>query len=163
MLILVTRNSKDILKSLSPKQSHILFNFYTALSTTLRTLARDPVVVGFKSVVAYRTGLNVAATSKDPASVERGIITTVSSWKEKAGGSDVLRLADKALNDFVVRTALSIATEFNKPGKYPSSGLSMATPHLNGKGPSSSSIPHWDRRCGPHPHTILPSPHATTH
>ena len=92
--------------------------FRSTLSATLRDLARDPVVVGFKSVVAYRTGLNVNVNSDDSSSVEKSIVATVSSWKKEGGGSGVLRLADKALNDFVVCTALSIATEFNKPGEY---------------------------------------------
>lgn len=84
---------------------------------TLRDLARDPVVVGFKSVVGYRTGLNISVDPDDFSGVERSILATVSWWKNRAGGSNVLRLADKALNDFVVRTALSIATEANKPGE----------------------------------------------
>jgi len=67
-------------------------------------------------VVCYRTGLNVSVNPDDLSSVERSIVATVSSWKN-AGGSDVLRLAYKALNDFVVCTALSIATEFDKPGE----------------------------------------------
>ena len=91
--------------------------FRSALYTTLRDLAHDPVVVGFKSVVCYRTGLDVKVNPDDFSGVERSIVATVSAWKKQAGGSDVLRLADKALNDFVVCAALSIATEFNKPGE----------------------------------------------
>lgn len=91
--------------------------FYSALYNALRDLARDPVVVGFKSVVGYRTGLNIDVNSDDISGVVRSIFATVSSWKKQNGGSGVLRLADKALNDFVVCTALSVATEFNKPGE----------------------------------------------
>ena len=93
--------------------------FTTALSTTLADFARDPVVVGFKSVVCYRTGLDVRVNSGDLSDVERSVVATVSSWKDGTG-SDASRLADKALNDFVVCTALSVAAEFNKPGQYTS-------------------------------------------
>jgi len=92
--------------------------FCSALSATLRDLARDPAVVGFKSVVGYRTGLNINVDSDDLTGVERSVIATVSSWGTKTGGSTAPRLADKKLNDFVVCTALFIATKFNKPGEY---------------------------------------------
>ena len=108
---------KDILKSLSLTGSNVFDLFYSALYTALRDLARDPVVVGFKSVVGYRTGLNINVNSDDVSSVVKSIFATVSSWKKQNGGSGVLRLADKALNDFVVCTALSVAKEFNKPGE----------------------------------------------
>jgi hypothetical protein len=112
----LTIRPKDILKTLSPTDPEAFNAFSSALDATLRDLARDPVVVGFKSVVCYRTGLNVGVNPDDLSGVKRSIVATVSSWKN-AGGSGVLRLADKALNDFVVRTALSIATEFDKPGE----------------------------------------------
>ena len=91
--------------------------FYSALYTALRDLARDPIVVGFKSVVGYRTGLNIDVNSDDISGVVKSIFSTVSLWKKQNGGSGALRLADKALNDFVVCTALSVAKEFNKPGE----------------------------------------------
>lgn len=116
--------------------------FYSALDTTLRNLARDPVVVGFKTVVGYRTGLDINVNHSDLSGIERGIIATISSWKKKAGEPDVLRLAEKALNDFVVCTALSIAMEFNKPGKH---SLTLIQDHSTSEwnGLSSSSISHW--------------------
>ena len=132
---------KDLLKPLpfSPKDPNVFEAFSSALRSTLRELARDPVVVGFKSIVAYRTGLNVEPNSDDLSSIERGIIATLSTWKE--GGSDVLRLANKAVNDFVVHTALSIAAEFDKPGKYshihPGNILSTWS--------AFSSVSHWAR------------------
>lgn len=112
-------------------------------------------------MVCYRTGLNIGLGSDDSSSVERGIVATVSSWKEKVEGSDILRLANKALNDFVVRTALSIATEFNKPGEY---HLHILIPcHHTTKSFESSSIPHWSRRSRSHSHAVLSNPHATNH
>ena len=43
--------------------------FPSALSTTFTDFARDPVVVGFKSVVCYRTGLDVHFNSGDSSDV----------------------------------------------------------------------------------------------
>ena len=100
---------KDVLSPTDP-------NVFEAFSSALTNLARDPVVVGFRSVVCYRTGLNVCVNPEDLSDVERSVVATVSSWKV-GGGSDVLRLADKALNDFVVCMTLSVAGEFNKPGE----------------------------------------------
>ena len=108
---------KDVLKSLSPTDPNVFEAFSSALSTTLRDFARDPVVVGFKSVVCYRTGLDVCVNSGDLSDVERSVVATVSSWKDGTRTDAAFRLADKALNDFVVCTALSIAADFNKPGQ----------------------------------------------
>lgn len=104
--------------SLSPTDPNVFGVFCSGLYTALRDLARDPVVVGFKSVVGYRTGLNINVNSDDLSGIERSVVATVSSWNKKAGGSSAPRLADKELNDFVVRAALLVATEFKKPGKY---------------------------------------------
>lgn len=114
----LTARRKDVLKSLSPTVVNVLDSFYATFRIALREFARDPNVVGFKSVVAYRTGLDVNPSPDDRSGIERGIHDTISSWKDKARESEALRLASKALNDFVVRIALSVATDFNKPGKY---------------------------------------------
>ena len=124
--------TKDLLKSISLTGPNVYDVFYSALYTKLRDLARDPVVVGFKSVVGYRTGLNIDVNSDDISGVENSIFATISSWKKQAGGSGALRLADKALNDFVVRTALTVATEFKKPGEC-SFALIHGHKYLNGK------------------------------
>lgn len=144
------------MKSISPTDPNITEAFRSAFYIALQGLARDPVVVGFKSIVCYRTGLDIGLNSDDLSSVERGIVDAISSWKTK--GSDTLRLANKALNDFVVRIALSIATEFNKPGKYRSHTLTCTSEEL-----ASSTIPHWSWRSRSHSFAVLSSPHATDH
>ena len=90
--------------------------------------------MGFKSVIAYRTGLNITVNPDGTSGVERSVLAAVSSWngQDEGSRSGALRLADKALNDFVVCTALSIATEFRKPGKC-SLALIHVTLYLNGK------------------------------
>ena len=83
-------------------------------------------MVGFKSVVAYRTGLDIDANASDSSTIGKSIIAVITTWQGQAGGPGVLRLADKPLNDFVVHTALSIATAFNKPGE---SSLTLIQSH----------------------------------
>ena len=73
---------KDVLQSLSPTDPNAFEAFSSAFSTTLTDLARDPVVVVFKSVVCYRTGLNVWVDPEDLSNVERRVVATVSSWKD---------------------------------------------------------------------------------
>ena len=129
--MVLTMRLEHLLKSLSTTDPDFIFEaFHSALYSMLRIYACHPAVVGFKSVVCYRTGLNISPNSDDLSSVEMGIASTVSSWNGEAGGSDELRLANRALNDFVVRTALSIATEFNKPGKCCSHMLPPLLPHI---------------------------------
>jgi hypothetical protein len=134
------------LKSLSPTDVNVFESFHSAFCATLREFARGLDVVGFKSIVAYRTGLDVNLNPNDSSGIERGIDDTISSWKDKGRKSEAPRLVNKALNDFVVCTALSIATEFNKPGEYSLTfSPGPVTTYLNGKELSSSSISHWYR------------------
>ena len=78
--------------------------------------AKDPSVAGFKSVVCYRTGLDVSAVP-DPAA-EAAALLRVGIYKQLQSNVP-LRLADKPLNDLVVRTTLEVAAEYNKPGMVP--------------------------------------------
>lgn len=81
--------------------------------------AKDPNVAGFKSVVCYRTGLDVSAVDDS-----RAASTALMSIYLKYRQSNVpLRLADKPVNDFVVRMALEVAAEHNKPGMDPAFSL----------------------------------------
>jgi hypothetical protein len=75
--------------------------------------AEDPNVAGFKSVVCYRTGLDVS-TVPDP-SAEFGAL--YDACRRFQSDTNVpLRLALKPLNDLVVRTTLEVAAEHSKPG-----------------------------------------------
>lgn len=79
----------------------------------------DPVVVGFKSVICYRTGLNVqVADDKDDSNLLESFSRTLSQ-----GSGSTYRVEDKPLNDWLVRQALNQlqsakekdASEPNKP------------------------------------------------
>ncbi|KAI9374098.1 hypothetical protein BJX61DRAFT_346009 [Aspergillus egyptiacus] len=76
----------------------------------------DPVVVGFKSVICYRTGLAVQATDDDDAeTLLKSFMRTISRMT-----ADTCRVEDKPLNDWLVRHTLKLlksasATQPRKP------------------------------------------------
>jgi hypothetical protein len=89
----------------------LLKTFSEKLRERLEANAKDSNVAGFKSVVCYRTGLEVS-TVPSPSAETSALFDTF-----KHSQSNVpLRLANKPLNDLVVRTTLEIAAEYNKPG-----------------------------------------------
>jgi hypothetical protein len=91
-----------------------LETFSKKLRVRLEANAMDPNVAGFKSVVCYRTGLEVSTVPNRSAETSALFDTF------KHSQSNVpLRLANKPLNDLVVRTTLEIAAEYDKPGMIP--------------------------------------------
>jgi len=85
--------------------------FSEKLRERLEANAKDSNVAGFKSVVCYRTGLEVSAVSNLSAETS-ALFDTFKHCQLNVP----LRLANKPLNDLVVRTTLEIAAEYNKPG-----------------------------------------------
>jgi len=77
--------------------------------------AKDPDVAGFKSVVCYRTGLDVATVSDPPAEIA-ALRYAYERFREST--DEPLRLADKPLNDLVVRATLEVAAEHRKPVQF---------------------------------------------
>lgn len=100
-------------------------------------MAKDPDVVGFKSVVCYRTGLAVALNSE-----WEGLQTAVHSTAEryKAAGTNGLRLQDKPLNDLVVRITMEIAGASKKPGV-----MCLKCGYSQELTSSHSAVPYWPR------------------
>jgi hypothetical protein len=91
----------------------LLTTFSAVLRAHLVERAKDPDVAGFKSVVCYRTGLDVSIVSDSAAEIEA--LRSVSG-RFSLGTNVPLRLEDKPLNDLVVRTAVEVAAEHSKPG-----------------------------------------------
>ncbi|KAG9311047.1 amidohydrolase 2 [Chiua virens] len=75
--------------------------------------ARDDNVAGFKSVVCYRTGLDIAppATFEEMEGAIRALLLQYKT-------TESVRLQHKVLNDFLVRTVLEIAGQYRKPGRF---------------------------------------------
>lgn len=74
--------------------------------------ARASGHVGLKSIIAYRTGLDVEWTTRDDAARAFGIV------KDQADRAGSIRLANKPLNDFLVLTALEIANRQEMPIQF---------------------------------------------
>ncbi|KAE8145764.1 hypothetical protein BDV25DRAFT_163924 [Aspergillus avenaceus] len=64
----------------------------------------DPAVVGFKSVICYRTGLNVQPTEDDD---DTPLLESFARTVNQGQGS-AYRVEDKRLNDWVVRQTLNL-------------------------------------------------------
>lgn len=91
-----------------------MHTFGIELVRQLSHAAGRPEVCGFKSVVCYRSGLDVSPTGNEPA-LDQAIVRIYKEFL-KAWPVKELRLDDKPLNDLVVQVTLTIAANFNKPG-----------------------------------------------
>ena len=79
----------------------------------LTKAAEDPFVAGFKSVVCYRTGLDVSPISAALEDIEESLMQAMIRLES----SGKLRLADKHFNDYIVRLTMEVAAKYNKPGE----------------------------------------------
>ncbi|KAH9982024.1 amidohydrolase-domain-containing protein [Russula compacta] len=93
----------------------LLATFSSIFRARLAASAGDPDVVGFKSVVCYRTGLDVSIVP-DPTAELAAMCGAYELFQSRTNVH--LRLANKALNDLVVRTTLEVAAEHNKPVQF---------------------------------------------
>ncbi|KAJ5594339.1 uncharacterized protein N7459_000547 [Penicillium hispanicum] len=72
----------------------------------------DPEVVGFKSVICYRTGLDIDPHSSDESLLTASLHRTLDSGTRKSG----YRVEDKPLNDWLVQQTLKLITLKKKVG-----------------------------------------------
>lgn len=93
----------------------ILNNFTSAIRKTLAEHAQSPDVACFKSIVCYRTGLDVSMYSS-----QAGLKFSLLDVFKMLQAENKVRLAHKDLNDLVVRITLEVAGEYQKPGQHPS-------------------------------------------
>ncbi|KAI0632804.1 amidohydrolase-domain-containing protein [Trametes polyzona] len=101
-------------KELSP--SALLVRFIIGLDAALRTTAADGEVAGFKSIVCYRTGLdvNVVTDIPDDAAAHQVLTGLSLIYATK----QVLRLASKPINDYIVNSVMRVAGEAGKPVQF---------------------------------------------
>ncbi|RDB19627.1 Protein fluG [Hypsizygus marmoreus] len=95
----------------------LLALFVNSLTGKLTTSATDTQVVAYKSVVCYRTGLAVSATSYNNGG-DPELLDSFKRVYETYRLHGKLRVEDKALNDYVVCTALDIGGRFGKPVQF---------------------------------------------
>jgi hypothetical protein len=77
--------------------------------------ARDPEVVGFKSVICYRTGLDIDVTIKERLDSR---VDCFVEYVTKGKTTGNWRLESKPLNDMVTNLALQIGGESGKPVQF---------------------------------------------
>ena len=92
----------------------LLQTFEKELAAALAGYAADPEVVGFKSIACYRTGLDVAPAPEKIGVLERAVMTLILVYAARR----TQRLADKALNHYVVHAAMRAAGECGKPVQF---------------------------------------------
>ncbi|KAJ3503636.1 hypothetical protein NLJ89_g8342 [Agrocybe chaxingu] len=109
---------EDILGPYMSPGAHGSFNpcrvvrsFETRLAGILSENARDQDVVGFKSIVCYRTGMDVSLSGN--MKEKEDALSELLDMYRRTGR---IRLAHKPLNDTVVRIALGVAGDYEIPG-----------------------------------------------
>ena len=90
----------------------LIERFEHELGAALAASAADPDVAGFKSIACYRTGLDIGPIP-DTSTLERAVMTVILVYHAR----HTLRLADRALNDYVVHRTMRAAAECGKPGQ----------------------------------------------
>lgn len=85
-------------------------HFQGQLEDLLELCGKDPDVVGFKTIICFRTGLNVSLA---PPLTEHW-----AEFAERWVGQNIskLRLEQKEFNDWVVCLTMKIAAKYQKPG-----------------------------------------------
>ncbi|EXJ64349.1 hypothetical protein A1O7_00685 [Cladophialophora yegresii CBS 114405] len=84
-----------------------LVRFNTVFRNQVRTLANDPDVRGFKSVVCYRSGLDISLESRKnfrphQSLTESTLLQSFHSFLQKAVRDHKYRIQQKEVNDFLV-------------------------------------------------------------
>ncbi|KAK4914454.1 hypothetical protein LTR66_017149 [Elasticomyces elasticus] len=87
-------------------------NFRQRFQDALSNAMDDPNVVGFKSVVCYRTGLDVDPYSSDDTTLAGSLVRTLDSGTTRSG----FRVEDKPLCDWLVQQTLKAITFKKKAG-----------------------------------------------
>jgi hypothetical protein len=88
--------------------------FVETLDKILIDHASNPHVVGFKSVICYRTGLDVSA--RQPSMSHPDLISILASLFEQYRDEKTIRISGKVFNDFILHRALEISAKHRKPG-----------------------------------------------
>jgi hypothetical protein len=120
-----------------PEAGPLFEIFRKNLVDILENDAVNKDVIGFKSIVCYRTGLDIAL-SNSIEEQERALLVLQLFEEYMKTGS--LRLQHKPLNDEVVRITLTIAGNHNKPGNE---NLETVTDRINIL--LSSAVSYWVR------------------
>lgn len=98
-----------------PPEAHVQFR--KDFARALEEAAADPEVVGFKSIVCYRTGLDVTVNIHESGEYFNSAEQCVTMAYLKYDACRSIRLEAKPLNDYVVNETLRVAGQCGKPGE----------------------------------------------
>lgn len=95
------------------KSEAFLLRFNTMFRNQIKTLAADPGVCGFKSVVCYRSGLDVSLSSRHTfrphqSLADSALLSAFHSFLQDAVRKHDYRVAEKVVNDFLVVAACDV-------------------------------------------------------
>ena len=124
-------------ESLSQHTVHNLFlQFGQQLENRLLELAQSPNerVVGFKSIICYRTGLDVSLGDSEEV-LERALDDVFLLYCK----TGEVRLKTKPLNDYILRTVLDLCRRTGKPSQC------LASDSLLASSVVCSPTPYWPR------------------
>ncbi|KAF8525584.1 hypothetical protein BU17DRAFT_83867 [Hysterangium stoloniferum] len=111
-IVRVETLAQDLIKTLHSQGKTGFHIFEKEFERLIQESCSDGEVAGFKSVACYRTGLDIQKPVT--SDVEDQYAIAFSSLKN----DPKLRLASKALNDFIVRLVLRVAGEHGKPVQF---------------------------------------------
>ncbi|KAF7309726.1 CBM1 domain-containing protein [Mycena indigotica] len=103
----------SMLQSAQAVNHDLLNTFSRSFEESLTSSANDSLVVGYKSIACYRTGLDITV-SEDV----QGAVACLAEVNHSFTESGKIRLAHKALNDHIVRIALKVSGECGKPIQF---------------------------------------------
>lgn len=115
--------------AVTPLLREELARFEKEFLQEIRQCVQDPDVVGFKSVICYRTGLNV-----DPDILSK-VDAVASSFLRIIAKGGSFRIEDKDFNDWLLLTTLRLLTETNR-----TTGVSCPVQFHTGYGDSDISL-----------------------
>lgn len=95
------------------KSEAFLVRFNTMFRNQIKNLAADPLVCGFKSVVCYRSGLDVSLVTRNAfrphqSLADSALLTSFHQFLKNAVAKDNYRVEAKPVNDFLVVAACDV-------------------------------------------------------
>ncbi|CAG8448898.1 10008_t:CDS:10 [Ambispora leptoticha] len=119
-VVRIERVAEEILENLSlgREEDIDLSRFGSLLREKLIELAKDDNVVAFKSIAAYRTGLNINAHKEENPKIEDALIEILQKSRSNKSQLQPVRIDEKVVIDFIVNIGIKIASDFKKPIQF---------------------------------------------
>jgi Amidohydrolase len=111
-IVRVETLAEQVAKDMTIADPRVFIQSYLKL---LVDAARDPDIVGFKSVICYRTGLDIEVTLRSRLDSRADAFVEYFTNGKQTGN---WRLNSKPLNDMVTNIAVQISGEYNKPIQF---------------------------------------------